>query len=388
MKSLVVTLGMMAGQGTLLALLAFALTRAGRMRPAWQAAVWLVVLVKLSIPWGPALPWSLSDIIAMFTEHGASAPSPLPPALQGPVPGAHASPLWTVLAIVWALGAVFVLARAVVAQVRAIRVARRAPLHDTIDGIRVVVGPASAGPHVVGIVRPRIVVPPALVADPAMLRAALLHELAHVRRRDALARLVEIWAAAVMWWNPVARVVARRLDLAREAACDAYALEHGVERPAYARLLVQMATLRAPAPALAVPFALDARVAAVLAHHSVRTRIGKLHALVLAAFAVVSLGGARSAAAHGHPSCSYSAQMAQALYVSHPEADRDGDGTLSRNEACELQAELRRQKTELSSPLDPEAETLLSEPLCCNCEEGGAYSTPETASCQNEGVNR
>jgi len=125
----------------------------------------------------------------------------------------------------------------------------------------------------------------------------------------------------------------------------------------------------------------------VLAHQPIRTRVGKLHALVLGVFAIVSLGGARSAAAHGHPSCSYSAQMAQALYVSHPEADRDGDGTLSRDEACELQAELRRQKEELSSPLDPEAETLLSEPLCCNCSEGGAYSTPATASCQNEGVN-
>ena len=149
-------------------------------------------------------------------------------------------PVWTALAIVWALGAVVVLARAVVAQVRAVRVARRAPLHDTIDGVRVVIGPATAGPHVVGIVRPRIVVPPALVAEPAMLHAALLHELAHVRRRDALARLVEIWASAVMWWNPVVRLVARKLDLAREAACDAYALEHGIARPAYARLLAPL----------------------------------------------------------------------------------------------------------------------------------------------------
>lgn len=391
-RSLVVTLGMMAGQGTLLALLAFALTRAGRLRPGWQAAIWLVVLVKLSIPWGPALPWSLSDIVAMFTDHGAAASSALPPALRGPMPGGHASLVWTALAAVWAMGAAVVLARAAVAQVRAMRVARRAPLLHTIEGVRVVIGPATCGPHVVGIVRPRIVVPPALVAEPAMLHAALLHELAHVRRHDALARLVEIWAAAVMWWNPVARVVACRLALAREAACDAHALEHGIARPAYARLLVQMATLRAPGPALAVPRALDARVAAVLADQPVRTRVGKLHALVLAAFSIVSLGGARSAAAHGHPTCSYSAQLGQALYVSHPEADLDGDGTLSRTEACELQAELRRYESELSSRpervvLDAETEALLSEPLCCNCQEGGAYSTPATATCQNEGVN-
>jgi beta-lactamase regulating signal transducer with metallopeptidase domain len=387
-KGLVTTLGMMAAQGTLLALVAFVLTRAGKLRPAWSAAVWLVVLAKLSIPWGPALPWSLSDLVAMFTEHAAAAPSPLPPALQGPVPGAHASPLWTLVAIVWALGAVVVLARAIVAQVRAMRTARRAPLLEMLGRVRVVVGPETCGPHVVGLVRPTIVVPPALVADKSMLRAALFHELAHVQRRDALARMLEVWAAAVMWWNPVARIVARRLDVAREAACDAYALEHGIERPAYARLLLQMATLRAPQPALAVPYALDARVAAVLAHRPIQARIGARHKLVLVAFAIVSLGGARSAAAHGHAACAYSTQLAQALYVSHPEADLDGDGTLSRDEACEFQAQLRMQREALSSPLDPEAESLLAEPLCCNCQEGGAYSTQENASCQNEGVNR
>ena len=384
MKSVIITLGMMAGQGAVLAAIALVLSRLGKLRPAWQALVWLVVLVKLSIPWGPALPWSLSDIIAMFTEHGAAAPSPLPPALQGPVPGAQPSGVWTLLVIFWAIGATFMIVRAVVAQGIAQRTARNGRLLETIGRVRVVVGPETAGPHVVGIFRPTIVVPPALVAEPAMLRAALFHELAHVQRRDSIARVLEVWAAAIMWWNPVARFVLRRLDAAREAACDAYALDHGIDRPAYARLLVQMATLRAPALALAVPHSLDRRVAAVLSHEKRSRRTGLAHALVLLAFAVVSLGGARSAAAHGRPACMYSPQMAQALYVSHPEADLDGDGTLSRDEACGLQAELRRQKEVLASPLDPEAETLLSEPLCCNCDEGGAYSTPANASCQNQ----
>ncbi|HSN24887.1 MAG TPA: M56 family metallopeptidase [Kofleriaceae bacterium] len=384
MRSVIVTLGMMAGQGAVLAAIALVLSRLGRLRPAWQALVWLVVLVKLSIPWGPALPWSLSDIIAMFTEHGAPPASPLPPALQGPVASAQPSGVWTLLVILWAVGAAFVIARAIVAQVIAVRVARRGTLLETIGRVRVVVGPSTCGPHVVGVFRPRIVVPPALVAEPAMLRAALFHELAHIQRRDSLARVLEVWAAAIMWWNPVARFVLRRLDAAREAACDAYALDHGIERPAYARLLLQMATLRSPQPALAVPHARDRRVAAVLAHQRRPRRTGLAHAFVLLAFAVISLGGARSAAAHGRPTCMYSPQMAQSLYVSHPEFDLDGDGELSRDEACNLQAELRRQKEVLASPLDPEAETLLSEPLCCNCDEGGAYSTPATASCQNQ----
>jgi beta-lactamase regulating signal transducer with metallopeptidase domain len=383
MKAFIETLGMMAAQGTLLALLALVVTRAGRLRPAWQAAIWLVVLIKLSIPWGPALPWSLSDLVAMFTAHDAPAPSLLPPALQGPAPGAHASPLWTVLAAVWSLGAAVVIARALAGHLRTVRRVRRAPVHDVFHGVRVVLGAPDEGPHVVGIVRATIVVPPGLTGD--MLHAALLHELAHVRRRDGLGRVIQVWAAAVMWWFPIARLVSRRLDLAREAACDAAALEHGIARPAYARLLVEMAKLHAPVPALAVPRALDARIAAVLAGAPVRARYGIVHKLALAVWAVLALGGARGASAHGRASCTYTPQLAQQLYVSHPEADLDGDGTLSRDEACELQAELRKQKEKLSSPLDPGAETLLSEPLCCNCDEGGAYSTlDENASCLSQ----
>jgi hypothetical protein len=64
-------------------------------------------------------------------------------------------------------------------------------------------------------------------------------------------------------------------------------------------------------------------------------------------------------------------------------ADLDGDGTLSRDEACQLQAEMRQVAGELASPIDSEAEAelemLLAEPLCCNCDQAGAYSSAEGA---------
>jgi len=263
-----------------------------------------------------------------------------------------------------------------------------------------VVGDGTTGPYLVGVVHPAIVIPPLLLADHQLLRAALLHELAHVRRRDVLGRIVQVWACAIGWFAwPIVRGVGRRLDLARESACDAWALEAGeVPRPTYARLLVRMAELRATAPRtalvaqLAAPHALDARIAAVLGPPA-RARIGTLQRVALAAWIVVALGGARSASARGdHPVCTYTAQLGQALFLSYPEADLDGDGTLSRDEACELQAQLRRHADELASHLDPEAEveleTLLSEPLCCNCDRAEANSSAEAASChQVEGVS-
>jgi len=46
----------------------------------------------------------------------------------------------------------------------------------------------------------------------------LLHELAHVLRRDAVAQLVADAACAVQWWNPLAWLVASRLRVERELA--------------------------------------------------------------------------------------------------------------------------------------------------------------------------
>src|SRR5690606_18746171 len=106
----------------------------------------------------------------------------------------------------------------------------------------------------------------------------------------------------------VVRLASRRLELSREAACDAWALEAGgVSRPAYARLLVAMAQLRvaAAAASLAAPRTLDARVAAVLGPPA-SPRVGWLHRAALVAWIGVALGGARAASARGDESlCLY-----------------------------------------------------------------------------------
>lgn len=408
------TLAMMAVQGTLLALVALALTRVGgRLRPAWQAALWLVVTAKFALPWGPGLRFSLSDLIASLVSLVSSGEvavvSTLPPALQPPPPQPHLGPavVWLALALVWAAGALAVVVRATVAHHRTVAAARAAALAPASAralvmqlgaqlGVRTPVlriGASAIGPHVIGFMRATIVVPPALVSEPTLLRAALLHELAHVRRRDILGRTLQVAANALLWWWPIARLVGRRLDAARESACDAWALEAGdLARPTYARLLVRMAELRAAAAAssLAAPAALDARVAAVLGPSS-HARTSGWQRAALAGWIVLALGGARTASAHSErTACKYTPQLALSLYASHPEADRDGDGQLSRDEACGLQAELRRR--EPRSHLDPilsradeaELESFLGEPLCCNCDPAEANSRPDVASCSKQ----
>jgi len=388
-RSVVEAFAVMGLQGTVLALLAFAIVRAGALRPGWQAAVWLVVLVKFVLPWGPALPWSLADLFAALGPHHDAAVLRVGPAIAaGPAPAASIA--WAALAAAWLAGAAIVLGRALVVQHRVAQAARRAlPAPPHAQALlaayarrppRLVVGDPAIGPHVVGLIRPIIVIPPALLEDPALLRAAVLHELAHVRRRDALGRIIQLVACAVFFFWPVVRMASRRLDLAREAACDAWALDaSALPRPQYARLLVRMAQLRAVAASLAAQHGLDARVAAVLGPPA-RARLGVGHRLALIAWIAVALGGARTAVARGeHPACKYTPQLAEALRQAHPEADLDGDGVLSRDEACEFQAELRRRVPVAAEPVSRLAlldENLLTEPLCCNCDRGAENSAP------------
>lgn len=390
-KAALGSLAMMAVQGTMLAMVALLIVRGGRLRPAWQAAVWLVVLVKFVLPWGPSLPWSLADLIAMVRGDGGGA------ALELAIPAAAAAPAasgslapalgWLALAAVWLGGTVFVCARALIGYRAVLRAAHDAPAAPSaaqallaalaarvdVRRPRLVVGDEAVGPHVVGVIRPVIVVPPALLDEPVLLRAALLHELAHIRRRDALGRFVQLLARAAFWFFPVVRLASKRLELAREAACDAWALEAGdISRPAYARLLVQMAQLRTPAaPALAAPRTLDARVSAVLGPQA-RARLGWVHRVALAAWIAVALGGARAASAESAgPACIYTPDIAEALRQAYPDADLDGNGVLSREEACDYQDMLRQR----APSCEREDTERLVEPLCCNCSGGAAEPT-------------
>lgn len=79
----------------------------------------------------------------------------------------------------------------------------------------------STMPMAAGIFRPAILLP-AEARDwpPDKRRVVLLHELAHVRRRDCLTHAVAHAALALHWFNPLAWFAMRRLTPEREMACD------------------------------------------------------------------------------------------------------------------------------------------------------------------------
>jgi TonB family protein len=99
-----------------------------------------------------------------------------------------------------------------------------------------------------GVFRP-VVLLPAVVAggDPDRLRAVLLHELAHVARRDYLLHLLAQAACAIYWFHPLVWLARREALRMRERASDDMVLGFGVQPADYASSLVQLSrSLAAP----------------------------------------------------------------------------------------------------------------------------------------------
>ncbi len=101
-------------------------------------------------------------------------------------------------------------------------------------------------------------------------RAVLLHELAHVRRRDLLAHMLGRITCACYWFHPLVWVAAKRLRSESERACDDLAVTCGTLPADYAEHLLDIVTaVRAPAvPTVALAMArrkeFEGRVLAIL----------------------------------------------------------------------------------------------------------------------------
>lgn len=109
-------------------------------------------------------------------------------------------------------------------------------------------------PITCGWIRPVILLPSDAGRWPAdKLNAVLLHEAAHIKRRDNLASLLAHLAIIWQWFNPLPWLVLNRYRLEREKACDDLVLSGGVPDVDYARHLVDIGRSAASAgwPALA-----------------------------------------------------------------------------------------------------------------------------------------
>jgi beta-lactamase regulating signal transducer with metallopeptidase domain len=98
-------------------------------------------------------------------------------------------------------------------------------------------------PKAVGFFSPAIIVPKWLLAEgtAGQIKHVLLHELAHLRRRDDWTNLLQQAVKALFFFHPAIWWMERELSLSREQACDDAVLEQTADAHDYARSLALVA---------------------------------------------------------------------------------------------------------------------------------------------------
>lgn len=220
---------------------------------------------------------------------------------------------WRSIAVVWVVGAIVLLLRLAIGLLGVRRLERGATevtdpewaqlLHDArwlLDvekPVRLLRSESASIPVTWGTLRPAVLLP--ADADTWSLdrkRVVLLHEVAHIARRDCFTQLLAGIAAAIHWIHPLAWVAARRLRVERERACDDLVLAAGERASEYAAHLLDVARRFRPAPAVGVaaiamarPSQLEGRLLALLDDARNRRIPGRRARLIGGAAAVVAL---------------------------------------------------------------------------------------------------
>jgi HEAT repeat protein/beta-lactamase regulating signal transducer with metallopeptidase domain len=166
---------------------------------------------------------------------------------------------WSALALtVWLIGASLILARLAVGVIAVRWMSRRteqvgdAPWLAQARSLAADLGVSprvvflrsegAAMPMAWGVFRPAVLMPADADHWPAeRLRIVLLHELAHVKRRDCLTHMLAQVSCALHWFNPLAWMAARHVRTERERACDDLVLAAGTRGPDYATQLIEIA---------------------------------------------------------------------------------------------------------------------------------------------------
>jgi beta-lactamase regulating signal transducer with metallopeptidase domain len=109
--------------------------------------------------------------------------------------------------------------------------------------VRLCVSDAVRVPTAVGFFRPAVVIPRWLVAElpAAELNQVMLHELAHLARRDDWTNLAQKMLKAALFFHPAVWWIDQRLSLEREMACDDAVIAAIDDRHAYAQCLAMLA---------------------------------------------------------------------------------------------------------------------------------------------------
>ncbi len=249
-----------------------------RATPSFRYWLWMVVLIRLCLPVNFSFPFGIGDDVRLAAEHSAktvlyesvgAATTSVPPndavaesAVRPATIASPAAPWGALLACAWAVPA---LGFALLVMYRRLRVrgllqtctpiarpellalladcADRLSVHRPVRLLALPASHKSGGPAVIGVVRPTVVLPPAMAETWSVedLEPILLHELAHVQRKDLLVNTIQIVLQTVYFFHPAVWYANARIRHEREMVCDDPAILHsGGRQKRYGRSMLRV----------------------------------------------------------------------------------------------------------------------------------------------------
>jgi beta-lactamase regulating signal transducer with metallopeptidase domain len=216
---------------------------------------------------------------------GSTASAPATPSMQRPVLSVPPQ-IVRAAVLVWALIAVLLVVRLLVSLAHLGQLRRNAlPISPQVREqlrrwnekaagieVRLCLSDETVVPIAVGLFDCMVLIPRRLIEElePADLDRIVLHEIAHLRRRDGVIYALQQIANALYFFSPGVAWLSRTLDIEREVACDDWVLERRSDATPYANCLVRLAEgVPWPHKALAAPGAFVTR-------HSMSIRIERI----------------------------------------------------------------------------------------------------------------
>jgi beta-lactamase regulating signal transducer with metallopeptidase domain len=279
-------------RGSVLLATTWVVLKALRLRDiAAEKNVWtLVAAASLAMPLLSRAVVSIAPSFAVLP----SQPSALPAELQGMNPGLVAGHATNWISIVYLLGMAALMVRFAIGLWISSRVRRHARrlAGPSMQGLDVRVSTAMRGPA--SFVSTILLPPGCEFWDRSMLAAVLAHEQAHIRNRDGYRLWLATMYRAAFWFNPLAHLLYRRLQMLSELTSDEAAAAAMGDRAAYADVLRRVASqprLFTATVAMAIRSTLNGRLKRLVEEPAPCVHLGRRQnaLLVCATFVFIAL---------------------------------------------------------------------------------------------------
>ena len=255
-------------------------------------ALWMIAALRLLLPFSIPLPFNIhigldvfSDVVQELPSGNIGSPLPgesLPSYDTGAAAPSPATEHISIFEILWLVGVLLLALYFFISYFRSMQKFRMSipdntpyirewlTTHQIIRSIEARSSDLISSPLTYGILHPVILLPKKLDRnDQAALKYVLTHEYVHIRRFDAITKILFAAVLCIHWFNPFVWVMYVLANRDMELSCDAWVIRMmgAKNRSSYALMLIKMEEKRSGMSALYSHFgknAISERIEAIM----------------------------------------------------------------------------------------------------------------------------